>query len=126
MKLDFQHILKHFQIKLIASLVVCFTLTSCGFSEVSSAESSTLIERTSPTIGTNGQLISIQSDNMSAAGYDEASMVMTVLFDGGGLYEYYGVPGDLWISFLNAQPDPWSKVGNPRLVKGRFPYKRLE
>ena len=125
MKLDFQPVLKQFQIKLIATLVMCLTLTSCGSSEVSTAESSTLIERTSPIVGTNGQLISIQSENVSAAGYDEASMVMTVLFDSGGLYEYYGVPGDLWISFLKAQPDPWSKVGNPRLVKGGFPYKRI-
>ena len=76
-------------------------------------------------MGTNGQLISIQSDNVRAAGYDEASMVMTVQFDNGALYEYYGVPSDLWTSFIAAQPHPWSQVGYPRLVQGAIPYKRI-
>jgi hypothetical protein len=76
-------------------------------------------------IGTNGELISIQSDNVSAAGYDEASMVMTVQFKNGALYEYYGVPAELWTSFLAAQPHPWSQVGYPRLVQAAIPYKRI-
>ncbi len=76
-------------------------------------------------VGTNGELISIQSDNVSAAGYDEASLVMTVQFRNGALYEYYQVPAELWISFIAAQPDPWSAVGYPRLVQGGVPYKRI-
>ena len=59
------------------------------------------------------------------ATYDEASMVMTVQFDNGALYEYYGVPSDLWTSFIAAQPHPWSQVGYPRLVQGAIPYKRI-
>lgn len=77
------------------------------------------------SVGTNGQLISIQSDNVRAAGYDEASMVMTVQFDNGALYEYYGVPAELWTSFIHAQPHPWSQVGYPRLVQGGIPYRRI-
>lgn len=77
-------------------------------------------------IGTNGELISIQSDNVSAAAYDETSLVMTVQFDNGALYEYYGVPADLWTSFVSAQPHPWSQVGYPRLVQGGIPYKRVQ
>jgi hypothetical protein len=76
-------------------------------------------------VGTNGELISIQSDNVSAAGYDEASLVMTVQFRNGALYDYYQVPADLWISFIAAQPHPWSEVGYPRLVQGGVPYKRI-
>ena len=76
-------------------------------------------------VGTNGELIYIQSDNVSAAGYDELSMVMTVQFDNGALYEYYGVPSDLWTSFVAAQPHPWSQVGYPRLVQDAVPYKRI-
>ena len=83
------------------------------------------MERASKTIGTNGQLISIQSDNVSAAGYDETSLVMTVKFDNGAVYEYYGVPTDLWTSFIAAQPHPWSAVGYPGLVQGAIPYKRI-
>lgn len=62
---------------------------------------------------------------MRAAGYDEASMVMTVQFDNGTLYEYYGVPANLWTSFIAAQPHPWGQVGFPRLVQGGIPYKRI-
>ena len=76
-------------------------------------------------VGTNGELISVQSDNVSAAGYDDASSVMTVRFKNGALYEYYEVPGDIWTSFLAAQPHPWSQVGYPRLVQGGISYKRI-
>lgn len=83
------------------------------------------LEQTTAIVGTNGQLISIQSDNVRAAGYDETSMVMTVQFNNGAIYEYYGVPADLWTSFIAAQPHPWSQVGYPRLVQGGIPYKRI-
>ena len=76
-------------------------------------------------IGTNGQLISIQSDNVRAAGFDEASMVMTVQFNNGYTYEYYGISLELWDSFIAAQPNPWSLVGYPRLVQAGVPYKRI-
>lgn len=92
-------------------------------SDIAELKSSTTT--TSNAIGTNGQLISIQSDNVRAAGYSEASMVMTVQFDNGALYEYYGVPAELWTTFVAAQPHPWSEVGYPRLVQGGIPYKRI-
>jgi hypothetical protein len=76
-------------------------------------------------VGTNGQLISIQSDNVRAAGYDVSSMIMTVQFNNGYTYEYYGIPLELWDSFIAAQPNPWSLVGYPRLVQAGVPYKRI-
>jgi hypothetical protein len=105
--------------------VLILGLTGCGSqanesSSISSDESSAVQE-----VGTNGQLIAIQSDNVRAAGYEETSMVMTVQFDNGALYEYYGVPAELWTSFVDAQPHPWSQVGYPRLVQGGIPYKRI-
>lgn len=102
-----------------------FGLTGCG-SQAGQSEAITSNDNVeSQQIGTNGQLISIQSDNVRAAGYDATSMVMTVQFDNGALYEYYGVPADLWTSFVAAQPHPWSQVGYPRLVQGGIPYKRI-
>jgi hypothetical protein len=97
-------------------------LTGCG----STTEDSPVqrVEAQS-VIGTNGQLISIQSDNVQAAGYDVNSMTMTVQFKNGYTYEYYGVSADLWNSFIAAQPHPWSQVGNPRLVQAGVPYKRI-
>ena len=76
-------------------------------------------------VGTKGQLISIQSDNVRAAGYDAALMIMTVQFNNGYTYEYYGITADLWTSFVAAQPHPWSQVGYPRLVQAGVPYKRI-
>lgn len=79
-----------------------------------------------PQVGTGGELIPIQSSNVQAAGYDVSTGTMTVLFDSGGLYEYYEVPAGLWEAFVAAQPHPWSAVGDPQLVKGGYRYQRIE
>ncbi len=103
---------------------VAILISSLGVSGCTSAsEVSTQLEQSS--VGTEGRLIAIQSDNVQMAGYDDATMVMTVRFINGALYEYYGVPADLWSSFIAAQPHPWSQVGYPRLVSGGVPYKRV-
>ena len=75
--------------------------------------------------GTGGELIAIQSDNVAAAGYDDATSTMLVEFDDGSLYEYAPVPVSVWIDFIAAQPHPWSRVGNPVLVEGRVPYRKV-
>jgi hypothetical protein len=111
--------------KLIAVSISCLALSSCSSSQDFSLNSAPYIDQPSATIGTNGELISIQSENVRAAGYDEASRIMSVQFDNGALYEYYGVPPDLWNSFVSAQPHPWTQVGYPRLVQGGIPYKRI-
>jgi hypothetical protein len=110
-------------ILLAASLTL--GLSACGEQSTDSNTNPSSQSSESQQFGTNGQLISIQSDNVRAAGYDAGSMVMTVQFDNGYLYEYYGVPADLWTSFIAAQPHPWSQVGYPRLVQGGIPYKRI-
>ena len=110
---------------LLLSPILVLGLTGCG-SEGNESNSASSGEGTAvQKVGTGGQLISIQSDNVRAAGYDEASKVMTVQFDSGALYAYYEVPADLWTAFLTAQPHPWSQVGYPRLVQGGIPYKRI-
>ena len=76
-------------------------------------------------VGTGGELIAIQSSNVQAAGYDATTGTMTVLFESGGLYEYYDVPVGLWEDFVAAQPHPWSAVGYLRLVKGGIAYQRI-
>jgi hypothetical protein len=87
-----------------------FLLTACGSLPTLNGETSSSNSQQSPvqgTVGTSGQLISIQSDNVSSAGYDEATSVMTVQFNNGAFYEYYGVPAELWTSFVAAQPHSW-------------------
>ena len=106
-------------------LLLVLLVSSCGNLDVSSSNPDSAKETTVASIGTKGKLISIQSSNVSAAGYDEASMVMTVQFKSGALYEYYGVSPEVWVSFVAAQPDPWSQVGYPRLVEAGLPYRRV-
>ena len=106
----------------ISCLLVLLLISGCGTSAENSAN---YLAETKNEVGTGGQLISIQSNNVAAAGYNESTLVMTVQFRNGALYEYYGVPTDLWESFLAAQPNPWSQVGYPRLVQAGIPYKRV-
>ncbi|MFZ4497853.1 MAG: KTSC domain-containing protein [Candidatus Nanopelagicales bacterium] len=77
-------------------------------------------------MGTGGELIPVASDNVSAAGYDAAAQVMTVVFDSGAVYEYAPVESDLWQTFLAAQPHPWSAVGKPGLVDAGESNQRIE
>jgi hypothetical protein len=118
------------RLKLVISVsIFSFTLSSCGNLLTLNGESNSVTADeniANKNVGTGGELIIIQSDNVQAAGYDDNSRVMTIQFQNGSIYEYYGVPADLWLSFLAAQPHPWSQVGYPRLVKGGIPYKRLQ
>ena len=117
--------LKTSVIKFLLFISLLATLTSCDSSELSSSISEYPNAQNPVAEGTNGKLISIQSDSVSVAGYNEASLVMTVQFENGAIYEYYEVPADLWSSFIAAQPHPWSAVGYPRLVQGGIPFKRI-
>ena len=107
-------------------LLTVWLLTACGQSDPSAEftgeDTNQAVER---TIGTNGTLISIQSDNVAAAGYDEINQTMVVQFHGGEIYEYYGVQPEVWLDFVQAQPHPWSQVGKPKLVDAGIPYQRI-
>ena len=110
----------------IAALVISISMVFLnGCSDEISSQSSNDSSASSSSVGTNGKLISIQSDNVLAAGYDVNTMIMTVQFDNGAIYEYYSVPVNLWTDFYNAQPHPWSQVGYPRLVQGGYKYRRI-
>jgi len=97
-------------------------IAGCGSGSDDSSSSKPVAQS---LVGTNGQLIFIQSDNVQAAGYDANELTMTVQFNNGYTYEYYGIQAELWNSFIAAQPHPWSQVGYPRLVQTGVPYKRI-
>ena len=100
--------------------------TSCSTqSEPLPSSPAVVTEYESTNVGTGGSLIPIESSNVNMAGYDASTEVMTVLFDSGGLYEYYGVPENLWTDFVEAQPSPWSQVGYPRLVQDGYVYRKV-
>jgi hypothetical protein len=113
--------------KKILALVLfsVLALSSCDGNSEDLPNSSTADKIISNNNGTNGQLIPIDSSNVSMAGYDEETKVMTVKFLSGGYYEYYEVPLNLWVDFLAAQPHPWSSVGYPRLVGQHYRYNRI-
>jgi hypothetical protein len=117
--------LKRFLKFFIVCAISIIILAGCGNSENLDAGVSTQVAHLAPSIGTEGRLIAIQSDNVAAAGYDVNSKIMTVQFKNGYLYEYYGISEELWNSFIAAQPHPWSKVGYPQLVQAGVPYKRI-
>ena len=106
-------------------LALTFLLTGCANGTSSSGEISEREDNQVSRVGTEGQLIPIQSDNVRAAGYDAETLIMTVQFRNGYLYEYYGVSADVWTSFVAAQPNTWSQVGYPSLVQSGIPYKRI-
>jgi hypothetical protein len=113
------------KLAVIFALLALLLSTSCSSRTFESIATSTEDAAGTEQSGTYGELIPIQSDNVNSAGYDETSLVMTVQFRNGAIYEYYGVPTQLWISFLAAQPHPWSQVGYPQLVRSGIPYKRI-
>ena len=105
------------------SVALVVSTTGCGNTRENTTSQQV---ETQVAVGTNGQLISIQSDNVRAAGYDANSKIMTVQFNNGYTYEYYGVPPELWNEFIAAQPHPWSQVGYSQLVEAGVPYKRIK
>lgn len=111
---------------LLALVLVLVTSCSSKVSYSNSANPEESIALTKEVKGTNGALIPITSSNVIAAGYDAQNQIMKVQFMSGAIYEYYGVQIELWESFVNAQPNPWSAVGYPRLVGDGYPYKRIK
>lgn len=107
-------------------MLCVFLLSSCTSVDREFRTHDSLQKSLQKLIGTNVQLISIQSNNVKAAGYHDFTDVMTVQFKSGATYEYYAVALELWEDFLQAQPDPWSKIGYPRLVQGNFVYEEIK
>lgn len=100
--------------------------TGCSKAETERKDSNQTQSVEAPGNGTNGNFISIVSDNVSKAGYDQNTEIMTVMFKNGRIYEYYGVRIEIWQKFVNAQPHPWSTIGYPLLVQSQLPYRRIK
>jgi hypothetical protein len=113
---------KNILLSFSSALLMSLVFTSCGTTEQATPEA---VESQSVQSGTGGQLIAIDSDNVRAAGFNASSSIMTVQFNNGYIYEYYGVSLELWNAFIAAQPNPWSLVGYPQLVQAGVPYKRI-
>ena len=58
----------------------------------------------------------IESEAITAVGYDDASRVLRVRYSSGEEYEYLDVAPELYRRLVEAQPHPWSEMGEE--VKG--------
>jgi hypothetical protein len=69
------------------------------------------------------QMIPVESSNVEAVAYDEATLTLHVSFRNGSLYEYSRVPTEVFRSFLDA-PSKGSFV-HEVLRKGGYSYRRI-
>ena len=106
-------------------LVPTLLVTAQLISSCSSSVNDPLPMNSVSEVGTNGELVSINSDNVQAAGYESTTKIMTVQFDNGATYQYFDVEPEIWNLFIAAQPHPWSQVGYPILVEGNYLYTRI-
>lgn len=64
----------------------------------------------------------MDSSSLASAGYDGASRTLEVEFRNGNVYRYFGVPGRVWRSLLEA--DSAGRFLNLR-IKGTYPYAKV-
>ncbi|GAA4182974.1 hypothetical protein GCM10022288_01690 [Gryllotalpicola kribbensis] len=57
------------------------------------------------------ELRPVESDAITAAGYDADRRVLAVRYESGAVYEYFEVDRALYDELLANQPHPWSQVG---------------
>jgi hypothetical protein len=66
--------------------------------------------------------IPVRSSNLRSVGYDEWNGTLTIEFDGGRIYEYFGVPPWVFAGLLAASSHGSYFHEN---VKGHYDYARL-
>jgi len=52
---------------------------------------------------TNLQRVDVVSSNIKSIGYDENDRILEIVFKGDRIYQYIGVPLDVYTSLMNAQ-----------------------
>jgi len=64
----------------------------------------------------------VTSTNLSSVGYDHATGILEIAFHSGGLYQYAGVPANVYQSLMSA-----SSHGQyfHRFIKDIYPYRKL-
>lgn len=67
--------------------------------------------------------IPVSSSNLASVGYDLDSAVLEVEFNHGGVYQYTGVPEDVYLGLMNAGSH--GKYFDQYVKKARYPYTKL-
>lgn len=66
--------------------------------------------------------VAVVSSNLRSVGYDPAMAVLEVEFHGGGIYQYYGVPGAVYHGLIGAASKGEYLADH---VKGVYRYQRI-
>jgi len=67
-------------------------------------------------------LIPVASSNLAAIGYSPFGAILTVAFHSGGVYQYSGVPRELYFGLMRAESHGrffWA------FIRNRYPYRRI-
>lgn len=48
------------------------------------------------------RMISVDSSDLSAVGYDPVSKILRIIFHSGGVYDYFDVPESTYVGLMNA------------------------
>jgi hypothetical protein len=69
------------------------------------------------------QRVSVRSRNLASVGYEEKAKILEVEFKSGAIYQYFGVPEQVYRSLIAAR-----SVGSyfERYVRHRYRYRRID
>jgi hypothetical protein len=67
--------------------------------------------------------IAVSSTELASVGYDESNSVMEVEFQQGGVYQYFGVPADVYAGLMAASSK--GTYFNQIVKKGGYPYSKV-
>jgi hypothetical protein len=65
----------------------------------------------------------VASTNIESIGYDGESSTLEVEFHHGGIYQYSGVPSDVYLGLMAA--DSHGKFLDVYVKKANYPYRRV-
>jgi len=65
----------------------------------------------------------VSSSNLASVGYDVGSAVLEVEFNHGGVYQYSGVPEDVYLGLMNAGSH--GKYFDQYVKKAGYPYTKI-
>ena len=67
--------------------------------------------------------VSIQSSNLERIGYNSCAAVLEIQFRSGGVYQYFGVPGMVYLQLLRAV-SPGSYFA--RSIRNHYSWRRVK
>lgn len=65
----------------------------------------------------------VQSSNLASVGYDPPSATLEVEFHSSGIYQYFGVPSEIYEGLMSAGSK--GTYFDQRIKKGGYPYSKV-